>query len=72
MDGRIFACRVHAANGHDGTQALHMLPTRPNWGPRLTTVVTDKGYRGRFATHLLTLGIIHQLVTRPPHAALCP
>ena len=66
VDGRIFACRVHAANGHDGTQALHLLPTRPSWGQRLTTVVTDKGYRGRFATHLQMLGLTHQLGTRPP------
>jgi hypothetical protein len=25
VDGRIFACRVHAANGHDGVQAQALL-----------------------------------------------
>ena len=58
VDGRIFACRIHAANGHDGGQALKLLPTRPSWGQRLTTVVTDKGYRGRFAAYLQSLRLV--------------
>ena len=58
VDGRIFACRIHAANGHDGAQALKLLPTRPSWGQRLTTMVTNKGYRGRFAAHLQTLRLV--------------
>lgn len=69
VQGRILACRVHAANGHDGVQALTLLPARPvGWGQRLVTVVTDKGYRGRFARHLTRLGLIHQLGSRPPSA----
>lgn len=66
MQGRILACRVHAANGHDGLQALLLLPARPAWGVRLVTVVTDKGYRGRFAWHVAKLGLTHQLGSRPP------
>ena len=68
VDGRIFACRVHAANGHDGVQAKVLLAKGLSWGGRLQTVVTDKGYRGRFAGHLRTLGLAHQLGSRPPAA----
>ena len=69
VDGRIFACYVHAANGHDGGCARQgLLPKRPAWGQRLLTVVTDKGYRGRFAEHLRTRGLTHQLGSRPPTA----
>ena len=64
--GRILACRVHAANGHDGVEALQLLPARPVWGSRLTTVVTDKGYRGRFARHVVKLGLTQQVGSRPP------
>lgn len=66
--GRILACRVHAANGHDGGQARYLLPVRPRWGQRLLTVVTDKGYRGHFARHLSRLGLTHQVGSRPPSA----
>jgi len=68
VEGRILACRVHAANGHDGVEALALLPARPRWGQRLRTVVTDKGYRGRFARHLSRLGLAHQVGSRPPTA----
>jgi transposase len=69
VEGRILACRVHAANGHDGVEALALLPGRPpTWGQRLVTVVTDKGYRGRFARHLAKLGLTHQVGSRPPSA----
>ena len=69
VEGRILACRVHAANGHDGVEALALLPVRPpGWGQRLVTVVTDKGYRGRFARHLARLGLTHQVGSRPPSA----
>ena len=67
VEGRIFACYVHAANGHDGTAAtLGLLPQRPSWGSRLLTVLTDNGYRGSFATHLQALGLRHELASRPP------
>ena len=69
VQGRILACRVHTANGHDGVQALALLPVRPpGWGQRLARVVTDKGYRGRFARHLARLGLTHQVGSRPPSA----
>ena len=66
VQGRILACRVHAANGHDGGEALQLLPARPAWGARLVTAVTDKGYRRRFARHVAKLGLTHQLGNRPP------
>lgn len=67
VQGRILACRVHAANGHDGVQALALLPAWPlGWGQRLVTVVTNKGYRGRFARHLARLGLTHQVGSRLP------
>ena len=68
VQGRILACRVHAANGHDGVQAVALLPQRPSWGQRLVTVVTDQGYRGTFAEHLRTLGLSQRIGTRPPTA----
>ncbi|WP_071885990.1 IS5 family transposase [Hymenobacter sedentarius] len=68
VEGHIFACRVHAANGHDGAQAQALLATGLSWGGRLQTVVTDKGYRGRFARHLRACGWAHQLGSRPPSA----
>ena len=66
VQGRMLACRVHAANGHDGVEALQLLPARPGWGARLLTLVTDKGYRGRFARHVAKLGFTHQVGSRPP------
>ena len=57
---------MHAANGHDGLEALHLLPHRPVWGSRLVTIVTDRGYRGRFAQHVVKLGLTHQVGSRPP------
>ena len=66
VQGRILACRVHAANGYDGVEALSSLPARPTRGARLLTVVTDKGYRGRFARHVAKLGLVHQVGSRPP------
>lgn len=69
VQGRILACRVHAANGHDGGEAQLLLPHRPpGWGARLRTVVTDKGYQGRFRRHLARLGLTHQVGSRPPSA----
>lgn len=68
MQGRIFACRVHTANGHDGVEALCLLPAIPVWGTRLLTVVTDKGYRGWFARQVAALGLVHQIGSRPPTA----
>ena len=66
VEGRIFACFVHAANGHDGTAAaLGLLPKRPGWGQRL---VTDNGYRGVFAAHPQALGLRRELASRPPTA----
>jgi transposase len=66
--GRIWAAHVHAANHHDGAAALALLPHRPWWGGRLHAVVTDNGYRGRFAEHLFTLGLRHELASKPPSA----
>ncbi len=72
VEGRILACQVHAANGHNGVLALALLSVRPpTWGQRLATVVTDKGHRGRFARHLARLGLTHQVGSRPPSAARC-
>ena len=59
VQGRILACRVHAAKGHDGGEALQLLPARPAWGARLATVITDRGYRGRFARYVVKLGLMH-------------
>lgn len=59
VQGRILAYRVHAANGHDGAEAVALLPARPGWGQRLVTVVTDKSYRGRFTRYLAQLGLTH-------------
>ena len=43
VEGCIFACYVHAANGHDGTAASQgLLPQRPGWGQRLVTVLTHR------------------------------
>ncbi|RYY20909.1 MAG: hypothetical protein EOO36_02175 [Cytophagaceae bacterium] len=50
----------------DWVEALQLLPARPVWGRRLTTVATDKGYRGRFARHVVKLGLTHQVGSRPP------
>jgi len=66
VQDRILACRVHTANGHDGVEAMPLLPARSAWGARLVTVVTDKGYRGRFAPQVTKLGLAHQLGSRPP------
>ena len=72
VEGRIFACFVHAANGHDDMAAvLGFLPKRPGWGQRLVTVLTvltDNGNRGSFAAHLQALGLRHELASRPPTA----
>ena len=70
VEGRIFAVHVHAANGHDGTAAARgLLPCVPSWGQRLTTILTDQGYRGRFADHVRALKLRHELASRPPTAA---
>ena len=66
--GRIWAAYVHAANQHDGTAAVALLPHRPWWSWRLRTVLTDNGYRGGFADHLATLGLRHELASKPPSA----
>ena len=64
---RIFACYVHAANGHDGTAATRgLLPQRPAWGVRRVTVLNDNGCRGSFAAHLQALGLRHELASWPP------
>ena len=69
VEGRICACFVHAANGHDGPAAvLGLLPKRPGWGQRLVTVLTDNGNRGGFAAHLQALDLRHELASRPPTA----
>ena len=64
--GRIWAAHVHAANGHDSAGAVVLLPHRPWWAWRLQAVLTDNGYRGRFAQHLASLGLRHELASRPP------
>ncbi len=66
--GRIWAAHVHAANQHDGTAGVALLPHRPWWAWRLQSVLTDTGYRGRFADHLATPGLCHELASRPPSA----
>ncbi|RSK23802.1 IS5 family transposase [Hymenobacter metallilatus] len=64
--GRIWAAHVHAAHRHDSTGALALLPQRPWWARRLQLVLTDAAYRGRFAQHLLGLGLVQQISSRPP------
>ncbi len=45
VEGRIFACHVHAANDYYGTAAAaHLLPKRPSWGQRRHTMLTDNGH----------------------------
>jgi len=66
--GRIWAAHVHAANQHDSTAGVALLPHRPWWAGRLQGVLTDNGYRGCFARHLGTLGLRHELASRPPSA----
>jgi transposase len=69
VEGRIFAVHVHAANGHDGTAAVRsLLATRPSWGARLVTILTDQGYHGRFADHVQAWGLRHEVASRPPTA----
>ena len=64
VEGRIFTCYVHAANGHDGTAATRgLLPQRPAWGVRRVTVLNDNGCRGSFAAHLQALGLRHELAS---------
>ena len=64
VEGRIFTCYVHAANGHDGTAATRgLLPQRPAWGVRRVTVLTDNGCQGSFAAHLQALGLRHELAS---------
>ena len=65
-EGRIFAVLVHAANLHDGAQAITMLKERPAWASEAKLVLSDRGYLGRFADHLKALGIGHQVASRPP------
>ena len=65
---RSLACRVHAASGHAGGHALHLLPARPRWGQRLLPVVTNKSYRGRSARRYHRLGLPHQVGSCPPSA----
>ncbi|TLM92975.1 IS5 family transposase [Hymenobacter jeollabukensis] len=64
--GRVWACRTHAANQHDSRGAAPLLLERRQWGPRLTTVVTDRAYRGHFAEGLLARGLRHEVSSRPP------
>ena len=49
--------------------ARGLLPCVPSWGQRLTTILTDQGYRGRFADHVRGLKLRHELASRPPTAA---
>ena len=54
----MFACHVHAANGHDGTvEAVHLLPKQPGWDQRFQSALSDNGHRGRFADHLQVMGL---------------
>lgn len=66
--GRVWAAHVHAANGHDSGAGRSLLPHRPWWAWRLQAVLTDNGYRGRFAEHVAALGLRHELASRPPSA----
>jgi transposase len=70
--GRIWRATVHAANGHDSRAAQPLLPARytlcPAGTARLRTVLTDKGYRGRFERQVQALGWQHQVASRPPSA----
>ena len=66
--GRIWCAHVHAANGHDSPAARALLPQRPWWARRLRTVLTDQAYRGCFAQHLMSLGLQHEVASRPPSA----
>jgi transposase len=64
--GRIWDAHVHAARRHDSTGALALLPHRPWWAHRLHFVLPDAAYRRRFAQHLLGLGLVQQISSRPP------
>jgi transposase len=64
--GRIWAAQVHAAHHHDSRGALPLLPGRTWWTQPLALVLTDAAYRGHFAQHLGTLGLRHQIASRPP------
>lgn len=64
--GRVWACRCHAAHEHDGAGAAPLLGERRGWGPRLQAIVTDQGYRGRFTEGVRARGLRHELASRPP------
>jgi len=49
-----------------GSKRCRCCPLVRIWGARLLTVVTDKGYRGRFARHVAKRGLVHQIGSRPP------
>ncbi|MBC6609953.1 transposase [Hymenobacter sp. BT507] len=66
--GRIWAAHVHAAHQHDSGCGPALLPHRSWWMARLTTVLTDQAYRGRFAQHVAGLGLCQELASRPPSA----
>ncbi|KUG09530.1 hypothetical protein ASU33_17625 [Solirubrum puertoriconensis] len=67
-NGRIWACRSHAANQHDSRGAAPILLERRHWGPRVTTIITDHAYRGHFTKGLLARGLRHEIGSRPPSA----
>jgi transposase len=50
------------------TAAAPLLLQCRQWGPRLTTIVTDRAYRGHFTQGLLAHGLRHEVSSRSPSA----
>jgi len=69
--GRIYKAYVHAANLHDSTEGINLLPDNieqkmeSSLFCRLETVLTDKTYRGTFATKVAELDIKFEIPNRP-------
>lgn len=65
--GRIYECKVHAANIHDSRGGIALLDTIQQYGERIKTLMTDKGYRGHFAEMVSRKDIKFEVPKRQKH-----
>jgi transposase len=65
--GRLWAVHVHAANDHDSRAGCHLLWHLKQVRARLKVVLTDSGYRGRFADWVTKMGLSFEVASKPPN-----
>jgi hypothetical protein len=63
---KVASDQKNAANEHDSRSGCHLLWHLKQVKARLKIVLTDSGYKGRFADYVTKMGLTFEVASKPP------